>query len=707
LTPFPTGADAVRDAGTDADGYAFATYSLSRACLRQQINLALAQIEVKGTIGSTGLTCWPPGPDGILKSEGEWHITVRDLKRIYYTNEQTGRATLDEEVRLQIRNDLLTIDGRPGPESYNIGQCGAGDNSTGSPEERAEESSWTDEALDDLGDAWKWLRNWLARLVTVAIPIAAAAIVLGALFGAAGLAAGLAAAGIAAVAITLGSIPETENHRLMIESDRYLNNQLILAELEPGNAHRGALEADQNEVREWLLKRLQRVVKEEFIEYNARPYQRYSIHAIRSLYDFARDPAIVMAAQNVLDLASAKMALGSSQGRRLVPFRRLMEVTQKFIDNNQSLDEKGHRVFNGLFDLTGGADHQIGAMLLYRGQTQQTPNGKLSYGAASEMVYIANSRYRPPEAAVDLLIDKGAAYQQRFKHHGVEIYSATPGFLLTAGGIRSPPAYTIEIAGISPGGSILGIIPLSNNKDRGAAVPTTLMLTADPHRSDLEGFLRILGRREALDSDNATYDHNLCVWRGFACGINLRAPAGMDFVSGPPGTPPGWSFFDSRSVAAYATGPQVMIARYTVDCGGDQTGDCTDNIGLFEAVSEPGVSFDSFRQRILTANPAPGNWLGLIGGPIGANRTVLSGTYTSFSGEAIVFDTSAHQRNGDKTGIASVDGVAQADLDDWPRASGDVMTGDHEGSFSFRNPATGHGFIIDMQGWKTPARTDF
>jgi hypothetical protein len=97
-----------------------------------------------------------------------------------------------------------------------------------------------------------------------------------------------------------------------------------------------------------------------FIEYNARPYQRYSIHAIRSLYDFARDQAIVMAAQNVLDVASAKTALGSSQGRRLVPFRRLMEVTQKFIDNNLSLDEHGHRVaFNGLFDLTNGADPRL------------------------------------------------------------------------------------------------------------------------------------------------------------------------------------------------------------------------------------------------------------------------------------------------------------------------------------------------------------
>ena len=702
-------ANAVQSTNTDGD-FAEIHYGLTRDCLRKQVNDVINQIEVKGTIGSTGLVCWPPA-HGLFVTEGEWHITVRDLTRIYYINDQTGRSALDESVRIKIRNDLLTIDGRPGPESYNIGQCGDQEKSTGSPEERAQEDDWLDNAMDDVGDALDWLWKWLSRILPLVIALAIAGPVLVAVFGAIGAAAVIVLAVAGGIALTFGTIPETENHRLMIESDRYLNNQIILAEIDPSNSHRHNFVSDQQEVREWLLKRLQRIAKEEFVEYNARAYQRYSMHAIRSLYDFARDHDIVMAAGNVLDIASAKMAIGSNQGRRLVPYRRLMENLPRYIELNTSTNADGTRkFFNGLMDLESGSDHQIAAMLLYAGQTQQAPSGRVSYSAAAEMVYIASSRYRPPVAVVDLAVDKTHAYQQRFKHDGVEIYSSAPGYLLTAGGIRSGPSSTIEIAGISPGGSILGIIPLANNKDRGAAVPTTLMLTGGGGRSSLERFLHIAGRRDVLDSDNATYDHNVCVWRGFACGINVRTPPDMQacFNHRPPGAPGQWSFFDTDACPGFGGGPRVMIARYLETCHGDQTGDCVDNVGLFEAVSDPGVSFDQFQQTVVQNNPGSAQWLGLIGGLFAAGRTVLSGTYKSFSGESIEFDTSGHQLDSDDTGIVRVNGNGLGDLDDWARASGDVMSGDRDkGRFKFVNPNDGHGFSIDMSNWNAPTRQDF
>jgi hypothetical protein len=690
-------------------GLAEITYALSRECLRLQINHTLKQIEVKGTIGSTSLPCWPP-KDKLFLTDGEWNITIRDLTRIYYINDRTGRIALDEPIRLKIRNELLTLDGRPGAESYNIGQCGNQENSTGTPEERAEEDSWLDNTLDDVGDIFEWLKNWLLRLATIAIPLLAAGVVLVALFGSAGLAVILTIAGTGAVVLTLGSIPETENHLLMIESDRYLNNQIILAEIDPSHPDRHRFESAQEEVREWLLKRLQRIAKEEFVEYNARAYQRYSIHAIRSLYDFARDPKIVTAAQNVLDLASAKMAIGSNLARRLVPYRRLMENVPRYIELNLQLNPAGHRqYYNGLLDAESGADHQISALVLYSGITEQAPSGRVSYGMAAEMVYIASSTYRPPSSVVDLAIDKSKPYQQRFKHDGVEIYSSTPGFLLTAGGIRSGPSSTIEIAGLSPGGTILGIVPLSHNKDRGAAVPTSLMLTAGINRSSLEAFLHIAGRRESLDSENATYDHNLCVWRGFACGINVRTPTDMEgcFNNRPAGASAKWSFFDTKSCpgSGYEKGPQVMIARYIESCSGDETGDCVDNIGFFEAVSEPSVPFAQFQQTIVDKNPASAGWLKLVGGLFGSNRTLLSGSYTSFSGEVIEFNTAAHQLDSDDTGI---EGKGLGELGDWPRADGDVMKGDGEsGTFTFINPNDGRGFRIDMSQWSNPSRQDF
>ena len=688
----------VVDSGIDADGYSTERYNITKDCVRSQINKALKQIKVAGTVGSTGLPCWPPDKqqdgDRYLLTEGEWHINVKDLTRIYYYNERTGRVALDEPIRTKVRDELLTLDGRPGPDNYNIGQCGAQDHSTGSPDERAEAQDWLDKTLDDIGDSFDWMRKWLERLGLVAIAAGAAYLALGPL-GAA-LAAGIAGLGV--VVVTIGSIPETENHRLMIESSRYLNNQIILAEMSPGSEHRSAMESSQQQVREWLLKRLQRIVKEEFEEYNARPYQRYSLHAIRALFDFANNRDVVLAARNVLDLATAKAALGSNQGRRLVPFRRLMEVVHNKIEYRTDTNPDGTRPFNGLMDHTGNADHQVASLLLYAGQAQQAPNGRLSYGAASEMVVIASSFYRPPIEVLELAIDKSIPYQQRLKHHGVEVYSSESGFLLTAGGIRVEAANTIKVAGASLGANILGVIPLSFTKDQGAAVPTTLMLTADRNRTSLEAFLHIAGHREALDDKNATYDHNLCVWRGFACGYNVRAPQGMLFVSGPGG----WSFFDSKGAPAYQDGPQVMIARYTEGCTGDST-DCDDNVGFFEAVSDPGVSFAAFQQTVLANNPRPQDWRKAVAGVLSGNRILLSGTYRSFRGDLIEFDTAGHQLDSNRTGILAVNGVAQAALGDWQRAEGDVITGTRDGKFDVRAPRTRTGFRIDMSDWNAPS----
>jgi hypothetical protein len=685
------------------------TYSLSRECLRKQVNQYMNAAYVNGSPGSSGLPCFP-FPLG--SSDGEWDVNLKEITRIYYMNEQTGRSVLDDDVRTHIRDRLLTLDGPPGPESYNVGQCGDSEYNQGPPESRADERDWTHQALSDLGDALGWLLKWLARLLALAIALAAAFAVLAAIVGPIAAAAAIAALGVlGAVAITLGDMPESENHRLMIESARFLNNQVIVNEIDPSDSNVHYIADDQVKVREWLLKRLQRIAKEDFVEYNARPYQRYSLAAVRNLLDFSRDQAVSTAARGIMDMAVAKMALASNQGRRIVPFRRLMETMQKSIEQNGHDPKSGNLLFNGLFDGEQDADHQIALMLVYAGQTQQTPMGALARSSFDEMIFAAASAYRPPEPVLDLAVDKSTPYQLRVKHAAAEIYSSAPGYLVAAGGIQSGPSSTFEIAGLSLGGSILGIIPLSNNKDHGAAVPTTLMLAGGTERSSLETFLRILGNRQNLDSDNATYDNNLCVYKGFACGLNLTTPDDMNvcFVPGPTGSPAQWSFFDTESGPPncgkpFAGGPHVMIARYLETCHNDQTGECASNMGFFEAVGAPGVDFTTFQNRILTNNPHPENWLGLIGGGLfGHNRTVLSGVYVSFSGERIEFDTSAHQRDSDRTGITSVNGIATPKLSDWKRLDGDIFTGDASSLlFQFTNPRTKHGFHLDYSDWNNP-----
>src|SRR5262249_59614680 len=81
-----------------------------------------------------------------------------------------------------------------------------------------------------------------------------------------------AAATIASVAVNEINVPETENHRLMIESSRYLKNQIILKE-QAQHANAGKLQAEQDEVKVWLLRYMGEIMRRDFAEYIARPYQ--------------------------------------------------------------------------------------------------------------------------------------------------------------------------------------------------------------------------------------------------------------------------------------------------------------------------------------------------------------------------------------------------------------------------------------------------
>jgi hypothetical protein len=103
---------------------------------------------------------------------------------------------------------------------------------------------------------------------------------------------------------------------------------------------------------------MQEVLKHDFVEYNARPYTRYNIEAILNLADFSEDEHVRTAAVMVLEYATAKFAVGSSQGRRLVPFRRLMEDVGNQIDG-KSLPKSQDGTLNqtGIFE--SGNDHLV------------------------------------------------------------------------------------------------------------------------------------------------------------------------------------------------------------------------------------------------------------------------------------------------------------------------------------------------------------
>ena len=117
-------------------------------------------------------------------------------------------------------------------------------------------------------------------------------------------------------------IPETENHVLNIETARYLTNQLLWRrEGDP------RYDNSRNGMDEWMLKHLQQFLLNDFIEYNARPYQDYSMASLLNLYTFTseRHPSgarVKLAAHMVLDYLMAKVAVSSNDSRRSVTFRR-------------------------------------------------------------------------------------------------------------------------------------------------------------------------------------------------------------------------------------------------------------------------------------------------------------------------------------------------------------------------------------------------
>src|SRR5690606_11086451 len=209
-------------------------------------------------------------------------------------------------------------------------------------------------------------------------------------------------------------VSETENHRLMIESSRYLTNAKIIAELrriEHDNVDE--IEEKQAEVRDWLLQKLQAVAASDFEEYNARPYTRYSLNAILNLHDFAEDPRLRTASRIVLDLSGAKFAAASNRGRRIVPFRRLSHYDDR-----------------ALYEMVEGADHEVARAVVLAGQTQLLEGG-IDKGGVSNMIYAAVSPYRWPRPVLEIAVERPQPFEQDIAHAGIESYYATRAFTMS------------------------------------------------------------------------------------------------------------------------------------------------------------------------------------------------------------------------------------------------------------------------------------
>ncbi len=699
------------------------TYSVTTDCMRAQVNRALSDMWNFDfeQLGSSAVPCHLFG-----LTQGEWDVKVRDFVRIMFLDKKNPNLNLlDDATRKRVSDDLISVSGALGPASYELTACGNQEKETGSAQDRIDQQSPSaGDFFSSVGDALGWLAFLLIILVVALSVVAAVGTGVGGVIGA--IVAGAGAVGAIALIELLmyGSIPETENHRFMIESSRYLKNQEILKE-----SYDADFAQKQSEVKEFLISRFKRVLSSDFDEYNARPYQRYTIRSLLNLVDFADDQQVKIGAQMALDYDMAKVAVGTYQGRRLVPFRRLMEHLA-WIDGRDDAqkytDPAKYPGFRRVFDFGVAGDSGLLTMLLYTGDVTLFYGHRVGDSGTAELVHVASSSYRPPQFVIDLALNKTTPYLQRIHHGGFEIYSAGPGFLLTAGGIETEPATRLELptgTGILHPETLLAmqVIPTFRNTDRGGGLPTMLMLGASgppdltqgvPPESlakyiRFEGPSRVEGPNP-FDSGtkSLTFDSNLCVWNGFACGYNLVIPPELDGCAVKSGTARGavWTFIDTKNcgvgyyVPPPAPGtsndpgsvnnpPRVFVAIFNNSAA-------PGNPGMLEVVPATDKSdFDSFQKDVMNKN---------------ASMDIL-GVYHTSTGHDLswqVHQSDSRLDPNDAARVVEVDGVAQQKPQDWRFADGDVISGDGSGIVDIQSPDHSHSLHLDLSDVNNPSRVE-
>jgi hypothetical protein len=559
-------------------------FTVTPDCMRSQIETAIGLID-PGRLGTSGLPC------GLVNSihEGDYDMFLKDLVRLYYLG-ASGRPTaatlaLSKSTTDHIVNHLFTASGARESDSYSLVGCGNTEQDQGTAQERADEDNFWNDLGDTLGDIFKWLAIFLAIIIVAAVLLGLALALGGPILGSA-VAAALVLGATVLPSLMFARIPETENHLFMINTSRYLINQVLISQLTDEDDI-STMQDYQSEIREWLLKRMQRISKEDFREYNARPYTRFTQPSIMNLHDFAQNDNLRDAAKIVLEVTSAKFAVSSSQGRRFVPFRRLLQ------SNRDASIEPGNNITSNNFQLAtgvGGADFQSELWTFYSGIVDHLPRVEvpansiltplsipksaakvplhlMSASIIEGWIYPATSRYRPQDATLSWVFGR-PTYFQSVRHDGIEIYAGDSSHVLSAGGLRAKVSEEIDLpVNPTPGG--LGVFAafdgMGNCEDLGTGVPTMFIPAAGTLQMRPEQFVRFEGGifwmprngtektrcRNAGDSDaeyktrtpsitgepsevdvsksenrrfDFGHDYNTCVHKGFACGTNLVIP---------------------------------------------------------------------------------------------------------------------------------------------------------------------------------------
>lgn len=209
---------------------------------------------------------------------------------------------------------------------------------------------------------------------------------------------------------SVGLIEDTENHLLMINGSRYLKNRWLRLHGKTDMAY----DNHRNGLQEKLLNYLLEIYQEGVYEFNANPYQGYTLSALLNLDAFAADSVKLMAGK-LLDRMNWNYALGSFDFRRFPPFRRRYSRADR-----TSLD----------------GDYQAQMMKTWVSFYRDSLGLKIRRGQ-HQALWAAMMPYRPPAGVIDLVLHKRTPYFVKMGHGPEscpEIYSVDSIGLLSAGG---------------------------------------------------------------------------------------------------------------------------------------------------------------------------------------------------------------------------------------------------------------------------------
>ncbi|GAA2832113.1 hypothetical protein [Crossiella cryophila] len=496
----------------------------------------------------------------------------------------------------------------------------------------------------------------------------------------------------------LVDLPESENHRLMIEASKYLSNQVLLDQTGKAEFHNTG-----NGMRDELLKMLHRFAKFDLLEFNSRNYTRYSMQALFILHDFARDEEIRTAARVVLDYLTTKFSVSSNGMRRAGPFRRV----------TPNMDAKNKVYFSG------GSDPQTPFFMLWTGFRPVDNSGEqdmwfiapnetfpgwkgrdvIPEWFAHEAAIASMTWYLPPNSAIRTSMARpDQPYQVAYYHGerprlsfanenaagGVEIYAQSKSFTVTAGGMWLPSGYGLDE----------WFNRFADNENYAWAQATTLMPVRN-HKSAptmWENLIRFNGRGDLKSNGSGGWYYtergvvNTCVQGGFACGLNLVVPKVWQDCAVRDVSKPNWEFLDLNTEACGKLGISVAI-RSTVDsemAGKGMRG----NGGFFYAAESTALPFAQFVDKTHTANKALPEVL-----EVGKEHP-----FVAPDGKRLTFFLRTPDNSYHAPQVASVDGVAKPNWSTTPLAQGEALSATgHDGLLTLTDKACGSRTELDFR----------